>query len=162
MKNASLKKCVLSTVLVAVACLFTACNNGGVSMLSTELYDGQMPGGTFYFVKYFSERPGYRGLKVEIELKGFGELAGIDQQSVEQVSEALIKHAKLQNSGVNYSEEHYYYNYWSEVFRSKNRCKLTFYYLVRPDAANSSLHFIYDYTTPEGKQLYLDSPCKVF
>ena len=136
--------------------------SGGVSLSSIELYDDLIPSGTFSVLKYFQERLGYRGLKIEIKVKDFGEIAGIDQNDVQQVSENLVKHSKLQNSLTNYSEVHYFYNYWSKDFSAKKRCKLTLYYFVSPDAANDSLHFIYDYTTPKGKRLYLDIPCKVF
>lgn len=162
MKRINLKNGVLITFLLFPAFTFSGCNNARVSLLSMEPYDGKMPGGTFYFLKYFSERPGYRGLKVEIEVRNFGSLSSIYNKDAKEISAELVKYAKLQNVNTTYSEVQYYYNYWGKVFQPKQRCKLTLYYLIPPAEANASLRFVYDYTTSEGKHLHIDSPCKIF
>ena len=142
---------------------FFACNRG-VSVVSTELYDGQAPNGALGTISYIHERQvkGYRGLKVEISVNGFGDIPAVNANDVQQVSEKLVKYAKLVNEKTGYTDTQYYYTYRSKKFEPKSCCILTFYYMVPPDAANESLHFVFDYTAASGKQLYVKSGCNVF
>ena len=157
------KRNMLGAILIVVAApAFIGCS--GVSLVSMKDYSGQAPNGTLGTVAFISnqQQKGYRGLAVEIVVNGFGEIPGINPDKVQDVSAELVKYAKLSNDKVNYTETQYYYTYWTKDFSPKSRCKLTLYYMVRPDAANDSLRFIYDYKTGNGKAMHLEQQANVF
>ena len=156
------KKHTGAVLIVAAGLILTGC--GSVSLVSIEDYSGQTPNGSLGTVALVAnhQQKGYKGLKVEIVVNGFGDVPEISPDNVQDISTELVKYAKLSNDKVNYTETQYYYNYWTKDFSPKNRCKLTLYYMVRPDAANESLRFIYDYKTNSGKTLHMEKQANVF
>lgn len=152
------------SLALIIGLTFFACS-GGVSVISTELYDGESPNGDSAIVDYVfdCQIKGYRGLKIEISVNNFGDIPNVNADDPEQVSKEFVKYAKLGNKArYFYTGPHYYYTYSAEKFEPKKRCVLTFYYMVSPMDANKELKFIFDYNVEGAKHRYVKSKCDVF
>lgn len=152
---------ILSIVICLVFLLsMTACPLGKGAKVEFEDYTGNAPNGALGTVKYISEHPDYKGLKVVLRISGFGNVEKVnDQSNVQAVSEALVEYATLENSSTGWTDKQYYYTYHSDEFKAGKACKLTLYYLVPPESADSNLTFTFDY--PEGS-VKCEAKCDAF
>ena len=149
----------ISICVILLLCM-TGCPMGKGAKVEFEDYTGNSPNGSLGTVKYISEHPGYKGLKVVLQISGFGEVKGVSSQdNVQDVSEALVEYASLNNPSTGWTDKRYYYTYHSDEFRAGKNCKLTLYYLVPPESADSNLTFTFDY--PEGS-IHSEANCDVF
>jgi len=153
------RKFAVNIAFAVMLVILGACSKPSAKVAFVD-YTGQMPSGDFGTVKYFSDRPGYKGVEVTLTISDFGNIANItDQKDVQKVSEYLVKYASLRNKANGFSDTQYYYLYYSDSFKSGSVCKLTLYYLVPPESANENLCFVFDY--PDGN-IMLEEPCNLF
>ncbi len=149
---------VIMSVIMAML-LFSGCAAAGGQAV-IEDYTGYAPNGALGTIKLLADNPEHKGVEVSLTLSGFGDVPNVtDQKDVKTVSAALVEYASLYNEDSGFSGEQYYYLYNTDAFRAGSACKLTLYYLVPPDAANSALSFKFDYA--DGKIL-IDQPCDIF
>lgn len=151
------KQFVIVLPLLMALLLLSGCAGGTVSFVD---YTGYSPSGTLGIVKLFADNPDHKGVEVTLRLSGFGDVAGVDDQTdVREVSKALVEHASLYNEENGFTEKQYFYLYSSTEFNAGNTCKITLYYLVPPESANANLCFKYDYA--DGR-IFIDEPCNLF
>jgi hypothetical protein len=159
-KALMLKNVKAMSMVIMCAIALSACAAAGAKVTAMKDYTGNSPSGSFGIVKYIWDRPEHKGLYVEFDVTGFGELPGIDNTDAQAVSEYLVKYASVRNGG--YSEKQYYYTYYTKQFSKGRKCHMRLYYMIAPEQVNDDLKFVFDYTTEKGKEIKLEAPVEVF
>ena len=146
-------------MLVLAAAVLCSCAAPGATA-SFKDYTGNAPNGSLGTIKYIADRPGYKGVQVSLTVTGFGDVAGVENQdSVEEVTAALIKGASLENSVNGFEDSQYYYYYNSKSFHKGQVCTATLFYLVPPESANANLNFVFQY---DSAKIKYETPCGIF
>ncbi|MDR0627096.1 MAG: hypothetical protein LBG11_07535 [Bifidobacteriaceae bacterium] len=136
--------------------------NPAVSVEDMKDYTGNSPGGELWMVAKVFEHADDKQLEAKILVRSFGEIDGVDNSDVAEVSGILAAQATLRNDATDWEGEKYYFTYSPSKFKATSHCPLTLYYFVPPESANDDLRLVFDYTAANGKHLQFEAPVEVF
>jgi hypothetical protein len=141
--------CILAMVIAII--VLTALQ-GCSSSATVTLIEGtgnESPGGNLGMVVLVKNNldAGNIGVKVSMHVNNFGDLQGVNNDNVQEVTAKLAKGASIVNPKRSYTEQQYYYYYHKEDFVKGSTCKIVLFYFVKPDMIDENLVFNYDYNT---------------
>ena len=84
-------------------------------------YTGNSPGGDVWLVAQVADHADDKQLEAKILVRGFGEIDGVDNSDVAEVSGVLAEHATLRNDATGWEGEKYWFTYSSSKFKAKRK-----------------------------------------